>query len=107
MTRKSAPTVPPTASFAEAFRAARDAEGITQEDMAHALGVSHRTIQHWEAGTKVPRLGVLYGRICPHFGWSWRLPFQVPDEDSATASKLGWPDWPTPRSTGSLALAGG
>jgi transcriptional regulator with XRE-family HTH domain len=33
---------------AESLKAAREAEGLTQAEVAAALGVSHRTYQYWE-----------------------------------------------------------
>lgn len=42
-------------TFAEVHADARKAAGLTQEEAARKVGVSLRTVQHWEAGTKEPR----------------------------------------------------
>ena len=34
------------------FRATRKAAGLTQTEMADRMGVTARTVQHWEGGTK-------------------------------------------------------
>lgn len=44
----------PTHTLAKGIRALRLALGMTQEGMAHALGVSKATLQFWEAGKHIP-----------------------------------------------------
>ena len=37
------------------IRAAREARGWTQEQLATAVGVGHRTVGNWERGATVPK----------------------------------------------------
>lgn len=39
----------------ETLREARLAKGMTQEDLAAALGVTVRAVAHWEGGSRTPR----------------------------------------------------
>jgi transcriptional regulator with XRE-family HTH domain len=41
-------------SVKEQIREARDAAGLTQAELARAVGVTVRTVQNWEAGTRGP-----------------------------------------------------
>jgi transcriptional regulator with XRE-family HTH domain len=36
------------------IREAREASGMTQQDLARAVGVTVRAVQNWEAGTRGP-----------------------------------------------------
>ncbi|MGE5590983.1 MAG: helix-turn-helix domain-containing protein [Bacillota bacterium] len=40
--------------FGLRLAAARHASGLTQEDLATALGVARATVAHWEIGRRVP-----------------------------------------------------
>jgi transcriptional regulator with XRE-family HTH domain len=40
--------------FAEQFKAARKAAGLTQEEMLAAMDIPRRTVQDWENGRMVP-----------------------------------------------------
>lgn len=40
--------------FAERFKAARKAAGLTQEEMLAAMDIPRRTVQDWERGIKAP-----------------------------------------------------
>ncbi|MDO4977029.1 MAG: helix-turn-helix transcriptional regulator [Eubacteriales bacterium] len=44
--------------IAEALRRSRNEAGKSQEFMAFELGVSRRTIQHWESGVSEPTIGM-------------------------------------------------
>lgn len=37
------------------IRAARESRGLTQEQLAHVLGVGQRTVGNWERGDSIPR----------------------------------------------------
>ena len=41
-------------TFAEKFKAARKAAGLTQDDMLAAMEIPRRTVQDWERDLKVP-----------------------------------------------------
>lgn len=41
-------------TFAERFKAARKAAGLTQDDMLEAMRIPRRTVQDWERGLKAP-----------------------------------------------------
>jgi len=41
-------------SFSQQVKTARKALGLSQEDLAHELGVSFATINRWEAGNNKP-----------------------------------------------------
>lgn len=58
------------ARLGHALRAAREARGLTQEDLADLAGVSGRSVQEAEAGT-VPKKRMPYtiGRIASALGW--------------------------------------
>ena len=45
----------PRGRFADRFRAARAARGLTQEGAAGSLGVGIASVARWEAGTHRPR----------------------------------------------------
>lgn len=42
------------------LRHAREAAGLTQSDVADAIGAGQATISHWESGQVSPRLAHLY-----------------------------------------------
>lgn len=46
-------------SIAERLRAEREARGLTQTQVADAVGASKRTLQHWENGQSAPTAGDL------------------------------------------------
>lgn len=41
-------------SFAQKLKQLRLQAGLTQEQLAARIGVSSRTIKHWEHGTRIP-----------------------------------------------------
>jgi transcriptional regulator with XRE-family HTH domain len=41
------------------IRTARKKVGLTQSELAEALGVQQSTVAHWEAGTTLPRASKL------------------------------------------------
>lgn len=45
---------------AEALRVERAELGMTQAELAKALGVTPRAIAHWELGTRTPRAAALF-----------------------------------------------
>jgi transcriptional regulator with XRE-family HTH domain len=49
----------------QARQAIRQAAGISQEELASALGVSRQTVANWERGTRFPSSDHLvpYGRV--------------------------------------------
>lgn len=67
----------PVEPFAVQFKRARQRLAMTQEQIAHALEVTLKTVQAWEAGRSEPRLSPLR-RVCELFGW----PPPYPDRDS-------------------------
>jgi transcriptional regulator with XRE-family HTH domain len=46
---------PDAATFGDRVAAAREAAGMTQEDLARRLGVKLKTLQHWEDDMSEPR----------------------------------------------------
>ena len=40
--------------FPSAFKSARLAAGLTQRGVFDVLGIPHRSVQNWEAGTNLP-----------------------------------------------------
>lgn len=40
------------------FRALRDAAGLTQEQLAHKVGVTVKAVWMWERGTRTPQLKI-------------------------------------------------
>ena len=52
----------------------RKAKNITQEQLAARIGVSSRTIKHWEHGTRTPNAVSLLGLSrCFHVSVDWLL----------------------------------
>jgi transcriptional regulator with XRE-family HTH domain len=48
-------TVTQRQQFAEALRRARDDSGMTQRDLADAIGVAQASVAQWETGKAAPR----------------------------------------------------
>ena len=48
----------------ECIKAARRAKGMTQAELAEAIGVTCRTVQNYETGTKVPKKQETLSRLC-------------------------------------------
>lgn len=44
----------------EKIRQAREKAGLSQHELAQALGVSHAAISFWESGRTAPTIGNLY-----------------------------------------------
>lgn len=61
--------------FREVHQRARAAAGLTQQEAADKIGVSLRTIQNWESGTKEPNLRQIV-KAAAVYGWD--LPFLQP-----------------------------
>ncbi|MFF6939986.1 helix-turn-helix domain-containing protein [Streptomyces lavendulae] len=43
----------------EQRRALRESAGLSQQELANAIGVTHQAVSHWEAGIRTPRGAVL------------------------------------------------
>jgi transcriptional regulator with XRE-family HTH domain len=75
-------------TLGEQIRCAREERGLSQEDLAEALGVSRQAVSKWETGAAVPqgenraRLGQLLG-------------LEAPKQDAPRGSRpvLGWVGW--------------
>ncbi|MFR9796566.1 helix-turn-helix transcriptional regulator [Streptomyces sp. MS06] len=53
-----------------AIRAAREARGLRQVDLADLAGVSEGTIQNLENGDRRPRIPPSLAKVEPHLGWA-------------------------------------
>ena len=77
------------ATFGDRLAAAREAQGLSQEEFAQRLGVKLRTVRHWEEDAKEPRANRLQ-MIAGMFGVSimWLLTGQgtAPTEDGDDTS---------------------
>lgn len=63
---------PDAATFGDRVAAARDASGMTQDQLAKRLGVKLKTLQHWEADAAEPRanrLSMLAGLLNVSMVW--------------------------------------
>lgn len=58
------------AALATAIRAAREARGLTQTQLAERAGVSEGSIQNLEAGKPRNRMPKTLSEIEPHLGWA-------------------------------------
>ena len=56
--------------FGKRIRELRKQKGISQADLAAALGVSTRTVQGYESGRRLPKKQETYQQIASHFGVS-------------------------------------
>ena len=66
----------------DAVRLARRARGMSQVELATALGVSQVSVSHWEKGRRVPEPGVL-GGLATVLGV---LPLTLEDSSVATTT---------------------
>lgn len=67
------PTPPALLQLGRAIREARKAKGMTQTDLARAVGTGQSNIALIESGERNPSV-LLYLRICSALGWP--LPYQ-------------------------------
>jgi len=61
-----------TATFGDRLAGAREAAGLSQQDLAARLGVNSKTMQAWEQDRKEPRanrLQMLAGMLDVSLGW--------------------------------------
>ena len=61
-----------TATFGDRMAAAREAIGMTEEELAWRLGVKVKTVRNWEQDVSEPRankLNTLAGVLNVSFGW--------------------------------------
>ena len=78
------------ATFGDRLAAAREAQGLSQEEFAQRLGVKLRTVRHWEEDAKEPRANRLQ-MIAGMFGVSimWLLTGQGPGVSSPETNDGG------------------
>lgn len=103
-------------TLGETVRRLREAQDLTRRALATESGVSLRYLGYIERGEPkganptrdvlIALAEVLGEEIYPAAFPGVAILSQARKGKRATASKLGWPDWPTLASTGSLALAG-
>ncbi|MBS0124811.1 helix-turn-helix domain-containing protein [Thetidibacter halocola] len=63
---------PDIATFGDRLAAAREAAGMTQDDLAKRLGIKLKSLQSWENDTAEPRankLSMLSGLLNVSMGW--------------------------------------
>lgn len=61
-------------SLAQKLKQLRLQAGLTQEQLASCIGVSSRTIKHWEHGTRTPStVSLLALARCFHVSVDWLL----------------------------------
>lgn len=76
-----------TVTWGEAVKAAREAKGWTQAELAARIGVSYSTVQKWEGPGQEPKLGQVQ-RVQRVFGWSKTFLLSL----DAMGRYLSWPD---------------
>ena len=54
-------------TFGEKIKTLRKSKGMSQSDLANAIGVTHRTIRGWEAEGRYPKQHDLYQKIANVF----------------------------------------
>lgn len=54
-------------SFSEVFKRLRDERGLTQEQLASALGITKQAVSHYERGTREPKNKEMYEAIADFF----------------------------------------
>ena len=67
-------------NLGEKIKAARAAKDMSQKDLARATGVSERTIQNYELGTRLPRKPETYTKLADTLG----VPVDSLMDDEAT-----------------------
>lgn len=67
-------------NFSEKVKTARSAKGMSQKELAAATGISERTIQNYEMGTRVPKKKETYMKLAGALGVS---PEVLMDEDAS------------------------
>ena len=50
-------------TFGEKLKNLREAKGLSQEELAKALGVSRRTVSNYESGHRYPRYRSIYEKL--------------------------------------------
>ena len=58
------------ARLATAIRAAREARGLTQVDLAERAGISEGSVQNLESGAPRTRMPQSLAKVEPHLGWA-------------------------------------
>lgn len=61
-------------------REAREAKGITQDELSDAIGISRQSIKKWEHNQTMPKIDVLV-RVANYLGCSVQSLYDIEEED--------------------------
>lgn len=97
-TKAASPTIGPSAAAADGkaapslgiaanIKALRERFGVTQRELAEAVGVTENAVSKWETGYSVPRMGAIE-KIATHYGVTIR---SIVDDDGAGIPLLAMP----------------
>ena len=81
--------------LAQRIKEAREAAGLTQEELGESVGVTMQTVYRWEAGTVFPRIqqvekmAELFNRPCYWFFYPYEAQQEQPKkQDDATLGTI-------------------
>lgn len=81
----------PAFTLGDRLRKAREVAGLTQSDLAAALGIGRRSVSRYEDGDQEPKRGVVMAwSMATSVPLEWLLTGQIPDNLLVTG---GYPEW--------------